>query len=60
MPAQPPETSLAPSSTVLPRSDENFVDRDDLLQRLHDQASIESAWVALVGLGGVGYARATD
>ncbi|KAK3635518.1 hypothetical protein LTR56_014685 [Elasticomyces elasticus] len=48
------ETATLPSSNVPFRRDPVFVERSDLLQRLHQQLSAPAARVALVGLGGVG------
>lgn len=49
------ETPPGPSSTILPGSDPNFIDREGLLEDINAHASIQGAWLALVGLGGIGY-----
>lgn len=54
-----PETPPSPSSTLLPRPDPNFVDREKLLEHIRARSSVLGAWVALVGLGGVGYGMAS-
>lgn len=44
------------SFTVPFRRDSHFVDRPDLLARMHEHCSVPGARTAVVGLGGVGYA----
>lgn len=51
------ETPPSPSSTAPPfRRDNNFVERETLLNHIKQQCAVPGSWTALVGLGGVGYA----
>jgi hypothetical protein len=53
-----PETPPTPLSTILPFDrDPDYVERGSLLEDIGAKLSRAAARVALVGLGGVGYAR---
>lgn len=51
------QTLRAPFSTIPFSQDPDFVPRGDVLDQLFEACSHPAARVALVGLGGVGYAR---
>jgi hypothetical protein len=52
-----PETPPSPLSTVPFRRDPDFIDHGTLLDQIHQKSSAPASRVALVGLGGVGYAK---
>lgn len=49
-----PEIPPSPLSTVPFRPDPDFVQREELLDQIHEKCSAPAARIALVGLGGVG------
>jgi tetratricopeptide (TPR) repeat protein len=49
-----PETPPPPFATTPFRRDPNFVNRGDILRKIHDRCAEPAGRVALVGLGGVG------
>jgi hypothetical protein len=51
-----PETPLQPSAAIPFCRDPDFVDRGDILDQIHQRCSEPAGRVALVGLGGIGYA----
>ncbi|KAJ6086257.1 P-loop containing nucleoside triphosphate hydrolase protein [Penicillium sp. IBT 16267x] len=51
---EPPETPLAPLSTVPFRRDSDFVDRGTILDQMNEKSSVPECRITLVGLGGVG------
>ncbi|KAJ5416976.1 uncharacterized protein N7487_000526 [Penicillium crustosum] len=55
--AEPLEFRPDPLSTVPVPHDPDFVGRDDLLNRIHEQSSVPGSRIVLVGLGGVGKTR---
>lgn len=54
-PSERSEPRPEPLSTVPFRRDPDFVGRNEILNQLHEKASIAGSTVALFGLGGVGY-----
>ncbi|KAK1763950.1 P-loop containing nucleoside triphosphate hydrolase protein [Phialemonium atrogriseum] len=54
LPPERPETPPKPSSTIPFRRDRDFINRGDLLEKIHQLCSIPAGRAALVGLGGVG------
>ncbi|KAJ5242016.1 uncharacterized protein N7469_000343 [Penicillium citrinum] len=54
LPPERPETPPSPLSTVPFPRDPDFVSRNTLLNRIHEQSSVPGSRIALVGLGGVG------
>lgn len=53
--AERPKTPPQPSCVVPHRRNPDFVDRNELLEQIHQQCSAPTSRVVLVGLGGVGY-----
>jgi hypothetical protein len=51
-----PETPPQPFATIPFYRDYDFVDRGDLLEQIYQRCSEPAGRVALVGLGGIGYA----
>ncbi|CAG8898829.1 unnamed protein product [Penicillium egyptiacum] len=54
LPQERPQTPPPPLSTVPFRRDPDFVDRGSLLDQIYEKGTTPGAWIALVGLGGVG------
>ena len=54
------ETPPQPFATIPFCRDPDFVNRGDTLDQVHQRCSEPAARVALVGLGGVGYAAHSD
>ncbi|KAJ5585729.1 hypothetical protein N7450_005516 [Penicillium hetheringtonii] len=49
-----PEIPTSPLSTVPFPRDPDFVDREALVDQIHEKCALSGSWIALVGLGGVG------